>query len=555
MTMNALGTTKALRNVIFTWMLFMTIALVGAPACRNAQNNLAMTPKPDVAPRTEPPTVTPLKLDASHVKPMFTELSAIDLSAVVGIALAENFEIRQARLSVEAQQGRYESVVGGAFPAIVPTALFEQVNGTVRSTEGNLVGVGFRTFQPSIALQWVVNPGRVLYDILAAKKRLHAAEHREEAVILETLRRAAIQYYSLVLAQASVSAANQGVLEADELLRISTLRLQTGTGVLADRLRAEARLAARQQDLVTGMKTFYDASVALSVTLHLDATVTLVPRIDSLPPIRLVRTDLTIDEMLGYALTFRPDLKSVRELVEVAKAQRGASWWGGFGPTLTLGYQYGGITGHANNVTEKNGLPGNLIVNPASSTGSFSSNPVGSGLIKEGILRGSKLLGRRDDRSFVFSDQHRFTASASWRFSLSIFGDLKTADARERQAVLGAEQLLDGVRADVVSAAQAGKASEQLIVLAQQQVLSAEEALRLTEVNLRAGAMTTLDVLQSQDAATQARLRYAEAVVRYNQSQVNLLSALGLLSSVTLVDKTSPSIDDADTGTDTDTDG
>ena len=56
--------------------------------------------------------------------------------------------------------------------------------------------------------------------------------------------------------------------------------------------------------------------------------------------------------------------------------------------------------------------------------------------------------------------------------------------------------------------------------------------------------MTTLDVLQAQDAATQARLRYAAAVVRYNQSQVNLLAALGLLDEGTLT--TTPTSDGAD---------
>jgi len=46
--------------------------------------------------------------------------------------------------------------------------------------------------------------------------------------------------------------------------------------------------------------------------------------------------------------------------------------------------------------------------------------------------------------------------------------------------------------------------------------------------------MTTLDVLQAQDALTQARLRHILAVVGYNQAQVNLLAAIGLLSKDTL---------------------
>ncbi len=461
---------------------------------------------------------------------MYTELLPVNLPTVVRVAAAQNFDIRLAQSFVEASLGEYESAVGGAFPAIVPTAVFEHVEGTVRATEGNLVGVGFDTFQVSAAIRWIVNPGRVIYDIVAAKKRLYATERQEQAVIQETLRRAVVQYYSLAFAQASVSAAHQGVMEADELLRISRLRSQTGAGVLADELRAEARLAERQQDLVSALNQLYNVSVALSLTLHLDSAVTLLPDVNELPPVTLVRADLQIDELLGFAMVFRPDLESVRQIAKAAEAATGSTWWSGFGPELALGYQYGGISGHANNVKGGEGIPSNLNVNPGSPSGSFAGNPLANGLIKEGIIRGSRRLDGRDDRTFGFSDQQRARAGVGWRLSLAAFGDLKTAKAVEKQAMIRAEQMLDVVRAEVVTAQQASVTQDQLVALARRQVTSAEEALRLSEANLRAGSMTTLDVLQAQDAATQARLRYAGAVVGYNQAQVNLLAALGLLS-------------------------
>jgi outer membrane protein TolC len=105
---------------------------------------------------------------------------------------------------------------------------------------------------------------------------------------------------------------------------------------------------------------------------------------------------------------------------------------------------------------------------------------------------------------------------------------LKTAKAREQESLVRYERVLDEVRAEAVTATQAARAYDRLIEFARQQVTSAEEALRLSQANLQAGTMTTLDVLQAQDAATQARLRFAEAVVRYNQAQVRLLAALGL---------------------------
>lgn len=495
----------------------------------------AQVQRPDLRPVTDSVSQDSLALDASKIQPMYTTLLPVDLYSVVGVATADNIDIQLARYSVERSEGLYESTIGGAFPVLVPTALFEQIQGTVRATEGNLVNVGFNTFQPSIAVQWIINPGRVIYEIIAAKKRLQASKHQEKAVQMETIRVAAVQFYDLVLAQARVSAGEQALVEAEELLRITRLRSTAGTGVPADELRAEARLAERQQDLALALNAFYKASLALAGTLQLDdPSVTLVPMLEELPPINLVRDDIDIDTLLAYAILFRPDLAGVRTLIEAADADRGGTWWGGFGPQFGVAYQYGGISGRADNVDKGQGIPGNLIVNPFSATGSFSPNPVANGFVREGILRGSRRLDRDGDKNFKFSDQHKFSASVSARWSLSAFGDLKAAGAAKQQAILEAARAVTQVKTQVIDAAQSCKTNKSLIAMAKHQTVSAEEALRLTQANMQAGTMTTLDVLQAQDAVAQARLRYAVAVVSYNQAEVNLLAALGLLDADTL---------------------
>ena len=174
-----------------TWV-FMLLLGGWMGGCASHKPELTLDP-PDVSPTDVAEVAEVLALDASVVSPMYTELLAVNLPSVVKVAAAQNMQILQARERVRASEGELESTIGAAFPAIVPTALFEHVEGTVRATEGNLVGVGFNTFQPSVAIQWVVNPGRVIYDILAAKKRLSASTHEADAVILETLRQAVNQ--------------------------------------------------------------------------------------------------------------------------------------------------------------------------------------------------------------------------------------------------------------------------------------------------------------------------------------------------------------------------
>jgi len=529
--MKKIGLCQAAGSIVGRVGFFLALLSAG---CATTKKPKPAVQRPDVSPPGVAVSGTTIPLDATQVKPMFTELLPIDLPTVVCVALAQNTDIMQARLNVTAVQGSYESAVGAAFPTIVPTAVFEHVEGSVRATQGDIVGANFDSFLAAGAIQWVVNPGRVIYEIVAAKKRLAAAEHFEQSVTLATLRDTQVQFYALALAQYRISAAHQGVEEATELLRVNRLRLHTGTGVQADVLRAEARLAERLQDLATALKDFYDASVTLALTLRLDSSVTLVPSMTNLEKTRLVRDDLTIEETLGIAVAFRPELEGLRDLLDAAIAEGKKAWWTGFGPTISLAYQYGGITGHADNVVRGEGIPGNLVLNPASSNGSFSNNPFANGLIKEGILRGSKRLDGRDDQTYSFSDQQRATAAAGWRLSLATLGELKTAKAREQAALVRYQRILDEIRAEGVLATQAARTYDQLIEFARQQVASADEALRLTQTNLQAGTMTTLDVLQAQDAATQARVRFADAVTRYNQAQVRLLAALGLLGDFSL---------------------
>jgi len=444
---------------------------------------------PDVSPASMEGLGDTLHLDPSVIEPMHVEMLAIDLPNVVRVAVAQNIDIRQARLEVEAARGRYDASIGRALPVLAPTAVFDLGNGAARNTRGNIVDASFDSIRAFLFIDWVINPGLVAYDIIASKKRLAATEHQERAVLVGTLHTSVIQYYDLILAQSRVETARQALREARELLRINELRVRTGTGVKADTLRAEAHLAERQQDLTIAMNSFYLASVDLSVTLRLDSTVTLVPSVIELGMLTLVRDELGINQLLELAVTYRPDLESFRSLVEAVTADRKAVAWGGFGPQFQAGYLIGGISGH-----------------------NSSALPTLTGTNRE----------------------ERFTASVGFRLSADTFGNLRAANAVEQQTILEGKRMLDQVRAQVVIALQGSRANKQLVSKASQQVSAATEALRLTQANLSAGTMTTLDVLTAQDSLSRADLRYAHAVVGYNQAQVDLLASLGLVDGESL---------------------
>lgn len=420
---------------------------------------------------------------------MYHEFLAVDLPTVVRVATARNLDVQQARQHVEAQRARLQSVAGWLLPTLSPALLHEQVDGTVRATQGNLVDVAFQTVQPHLLAQWFLNPGKVIYEIVAARKRMVASQYFERSTQLTTLHRAAVQYYDLVLAQSHVAASRQAVVEVRELLRITQSRLDAGTALPGDELRAKAELAAREQDMLLAMRSFHDASISLAVTLDLDPTVTLAPSASEIAQMTFVRSDTTVEELLAIAVQRRDDLAAVRTLMDAASAETSAAWWKALGPQLGAGYQFGGIAGHADDVAAVGGNRSGL------------------------------------------HDQSRFTAGASLSLDFATLGQAAFASVAEQQALLDATQKLLAIRAQVVRADQDRRLLTELMSHARDQLGAAEEALRLAKANLQAGAMTLLDVLHDESSLAKARLRFAETVVKYDQAQLDLLAAVGVLDA------------------------
>jgi outer membrane protein TolC len=442
-------------------------------------------PRPSVAPATQPSVS--LQLNGSAVAPMYRELLAIDLPTVLRVANARNLDIERARQQVQANRGRYESNVEAIFPVIAPSIAYSHFQGVGQNANGTLTTpVHFDNLLPAISIQWILNPGTVVYDIIASKRRLEASAQQEQSVTLDATRLAAVQYYDLTLAQAQLQVARQAVNEAQELLRITQLQVKAGTGLPADEVRTQAQLAGFEQDVVIALNNFYQASISLTLTLHLDPVVTLVPRPRQIEQVTLVREDIPIEDLLATAARYKPDLAAVRSLLLATQADTGTTIWGGIGPQLQATYTVDAL---------KTTTPGHHN---------------------------------------GWKEQQKAGIGAGFALGASTFGNIKTAQANERSAGVDVQRQLDLVLAAVVSAQQNSATNARLIPTARQQLDSAQEALRLTQANLQAGTALVIDVLLAENAVDDARLRYVTAVIHYNQSQVNLLAALGLIEEKSL---------------------
>jgi outer membrane protein TolC len=80
--------------------------------------------------------------------------------------------------------------------------------------------------------------------------------------------------------------------------------------------------------------------------------------------------------------------------------------------------------------------------------------------------------------------------------------------------------------------------AESLIVETTDAVASSQEQLEITQMRLQEGIGTNLDVLNAQKDYTSALIDKANAILRFNIAQANLLRAIGRVDSNTLLSNT-----------------
>ena len=461
------------------------LLLLPCAACSLVPPELPPKQPPDVAPTRVDP-VAPVTQSLA-IQPMYRELLPIDLRTASEVALAQAQDVLRAQNATAAAAASVRSVFGWLLPTIAPGISYEKVDGTVRATQGTLVDAAFSTVQPVVLAQWILQPGRVVHELLAARKRVVATRLHERAVRVTTLRAVAAGYHELLAAAARVGAAQVAFLAADEAARVTAAQHRHGL-VLATAARAAAGAAAqREQELRETLLGFHDASIDLATTLGLDPMVTLAPVTAEVLPHTLVRTELTVDELLGFAIAQRDDLAAVREELAASEHDGGAAFWSAFGPSVAVGYQTSAVRGSAE------GAPAN-----------------------------------------GFHDQQRLQAGVGWQFDTSKIAALVAADVADREAQRVLTEVLLRVRGEVVLAHQVVIAAEPGVAAARQSLAAATTAGAEAAARHRAGAAPEADLLTARAVEAAARSQLVAAIARYDQAQVDLLAAIGVLDTTNL---------------------
>lgn len=371
--------------------------------------------------------------------------------------------------------------------AFIPTLSFSggasKNNGDRFDTQGNLVPFTGAAWSYSSGLRMGVDlfdGGQRLFRLRGAKANVNASEANETLQQFNVALNVKQQYYAVLAARESESAAKAQFDQANEQLKTATARVAAGAATKSDSLRAVILVGNAQLALITARNNLNNANASLTRLVATPFVVTATPS-DSSEAIGL-GADSTVIANLALR---GPGVQQSEAAYSAAKA----------------------------NVRS--------ALTPYLPTVSMSFNRGGNGL---------------DSRFGWGDDRYAYSQTMSFNLSFPFFnqGNREEQVVRSRVAEDNAEAQLRDTRLlaqqQLTQYLSAFRSAEQRVQIQLASVEAAEEDLRVQQRRYSLGASTFLDVLNSQVTLNQARAALIQARfdARVAKAQIETLTGKDL---------------------------
>lgn len=390
--------------------------------------------------------------------------------------------------------------------------------------------------------------GSVLYGALQQRNLLRAAKANQIGTINDAYLEVSKRYNELLLREALLQIQIKAVQTSELQLEHNRELKANGAITKLELLQAKAQLARDKQEQINGEFELRKASIDLTNSLNLRTGVNLTVRDRTITKRRLIKPNTTIVELIDIGLSNRPELKKLeQERLAAHKAIHVAlapllprfSIMGsviGSGATASKSYEtsspsYAAVAVSGQGTTQNvlgntaGALPSVVNVYPLASTGAQTVYPAGV------VAVPAQNTSTRINSDF----------NVGWNLEWNLPG-LGLPDAAgvvasktlARTAMLRLnERVLDVINEIRVSYLRSCSA-ERRIEQASDEVEAAEEELRVAQERIDNGLGTNLDVITAQRDATQALVKKAQAIIEFNNAQIQLLHDTGVISVDTI---------------------
>jgi outer membrane protein TolC len=504
----------ATRFVLRFVLLAISLAIVSAicaecsaqtgkePAAEELEKLPSSRPTPGPAGITQEPA--PASLLGPEVRP-------IDLCSAMRLAGVYNPEILLARERITQADAQRLYAAAQFLPTINAGTNYDHHQGKLQQSSGKIIEVNRDSLYlglgsvavaagtvniPGIALSG--NVSETIYATLVARQVVRQRQFESEAVRNDVLLRVGVAYLELLRATGRRAVAAQTRADASEMARVTANFAAKGQGRQSDADRAAAELQLKNDDLLQADADIEIASARLAQLLSLDPAVRLHPSDGWVVPMPIVPDPIPLRELLAIALTQRPELRARQAAIRAALLQLQAAKVLPFSPNVIAGFSNGSFGGGSNLAT----------------------------------------LGFAQPRFGSFDDRQDVDVVVCWSLRNLGVGNLaliKLARSNLRQDELRQVVVLDQIRTEVAAAHARAHSRYAQIDMSERAVDASRKAFQQDLFRVRnVDVGSPIELQDSLRLLGRSRLAYLDAIIDYNQAQLELYVALGQPPACTL---------------------
>jgi outer membrane protein TolC len=460
--------------------------------------------------------LSPYELDAQSQMP-------ISFREALQIALDNSLPIKISKDKREAKRWAYKGSFGAFLPDISSGINAQELRGKFTSPFGILAPINSPFLTVPATLSWnFFKGGGILYGALQNKHNYIASQEELKGNINDVLYQTAKLYWQLALSDVLLQVRIKAVERSQAFYELNLGRYQHGYLTKLEVLQAETQISRDRQELIVQQVARRKAAVDLATALNLDPSVDFYLKDRLLSSTRLIDENVSIGNLLGMAVTNRPELKQYENLrlaakdgVKVARAPLLPRIVGTAGAITT------GADIYQTSAVQQSAAPAASF--GVASAGITSLAPIGT--------------STSGPRKFTVTENFYYGINLVWFLNGMGVTDLANVQAAKWKAVQAGNDYklqLTKVYQDVRNCYLDCLSTSGLLVETTKAINFGSEQIEVATKRLQQGLGTELDVLNAQHEYTTALVNKANAILNFNIAQAALLHAMGRISVDTL---------------------
>lgn len=423
----------------------------------------------------------------------------IDLANALAMGGANNLEIELARKRVIKAHIDYADARANWLPSLRFGVGYNKHNGQIQSTPGPLidanrnslfVGGGAGLGDASLAggsggpsrLVMNMSLADAFFKPIIARRGVESNSAAERVTMNDSLLQISLSYFDLVEAYSLLANARVGRLSSQKMLTTSTAFERQGLESPAEIQRAKTDLAVWKQKVMDAERKTGVASAELTRLLRLDPTTRLYPADERMVPVMVVKSNLSLDELIKQGLANRPELTEQDARIAASQHQLSREKYDLLLPHVQAGMSTGnfggGVSSQYNNSSSRNDLD---------------------------------LLAVWELKNLGQSQKN-----AKKRRTIEL-----------EQAKIKSKWLADKIASEIVIAHNDIESYRDQVEVARKSVKSASESYQSNVLRIQQDKGQPLELLQAIHAQSEALDLYTKAIANYNRAQFKMLHALG----------------------------